>query len=100
MFSFYAKVSHKKFSEIAVGYETQMTSANKEEAPETGVATVNMTFAGLDNDEIGQLAVKVGAKVTSARMPGNVLTLAALRPDAKSKMFDYDLLGLWGRIDV
>jgi len=100
MFSFYAKVSHKKFSDVAVKYAPKMTSAGKEVEPITGTRTVNMTFAGLDNDEVGELAAKIGAKVTSAKMPGNVLTLAALRPDAKSEIFDYDLLGLWGGKDV
>lgn len=100
MFSFYAKVSHKKFSEVAVKYASQMTSADKEYMLETGVTTVNMTFADVGEDEIGALAVKVGAKVTSSTMPANVLTLAALRPDAKSENFDYDLLGLWGGTDV
>jgi len=100
MFSFYAKVSHKEFSEVAMKYAPKMVSGGKIEEAVTGTPTMNMTFVDIGNDEIGELAVKVGAKVTSAKMPGNVLTLAALRPDAKSEIFDYDLLGLWGGTDV
>ena len=100
MFSFYAKVSHECFTRIAMRYAPQMTSGDKSKDVDAGVPTVNMTFSGMPNDEVGQLAVDLGAKVTSAKMPGNVLTLAALRPDAISEIFDHDLLGLWGETDV